>query len=79
MEAQKSLIPDLVNKIKSNGQKKPLQKVVPSTSKIADEVQFSFYLEKSKLKQLKQYALDHNMSNKEVINLGIDMVLQNDK
>jgi len=79
MEAQKSLIPDLVNKIKSNGQKKPLQKVVPSKSKIADEVQFSFYLDKSKLKRLKLYALDHNMSNKEAINLGIDMVLKTDK
>lgn len=63
---EKQNISDLINKVKSNGQNKTTQKVVPIPKK-KDNVQFSFYIEKSLLKKLKQKALNNDVSIKRII------------
>ena len=58
---------DLLNKVKSNNQPKTIQKIVPITSKKHKEVQFSFHIEKTLLKTLKQKALNNDDSIKNTI------------
>ncbi|MDD7914096.1 hypothetical protein H9I45_00880 [Polaribacter haliotis] len=63
---EKQNISDLINKVKSNEQNKTTQKVLPIAEK-KDDVQFSFYIEKSLLKKLKQKALNNDVSIKSII------------
>ncbi|WP_417443275.1 hypothetical protein [Joostella sp.] len=69
---------DLISKAKAKNQKNTIQKVTPVTTKATEEVQFSFYLEKTLLKQLKQRALDDNESIKNTINKALNMYLNTD-
>ncbi|AUC84916.1 hypothetical protein CW731_06245 [Polaribacter sp. ALD11] len=58
---------ELINKAKSNNQKKTIQKIVPVTVKETEEVQFSFYIEKELLKKIKMRALNNESSIKTII------------
>lgn len=58
---------ELINKAKSNNQKKTIQKIVPVTVKENEEVQFSFYIEKELLKKIKMRALNNESSIKTII------------
>ena len=75
---EKQSFNDLISKAKAKNQKKTIQKVTPVTTKTTVEVQFSFYLEKTLLKQLKQRALDDNESIKNTINKALNMYLKTD-
>lgn len=75
---EKQSFNDLISKAKAKNQKKTIQKVTPITTKTTEEVQFSFYLEKTLLKQLKQRALDDNESIKNTINKALNMYLKTD-
>ena len=70
---EKQNLNDLISKAKASNQEKAIQKVVPVKTKTTTEVQFSFYLEKTLLKQLKQHALDNNESIKNTINKALKM------
>lgn len=59
---------DLINKAKASSQNKTIQKVTPIRKTEEKEIQFSFYLSKQLLKQLKQKALDNDESIKNIIN-----------
>lgn len=63
---EKQDIGDLINKVKTNEQNRTTQKVVPIPEK-KDDIQFSFYIEKSLLKKLKQKALNNDVSIKSII------------
>ena len=69
---------DLINKAKANNKTKTIQKVVPIKEKETNEVQFSFYLDKTLLKQLKQRALNEDQSIKNIINKSVENYLKND-
>ncbi|MCF8715529.1 hypothetical protein JM658_11900 [Joostella atrarenae] len=69
---------DLISKAKAKNQKKTIQKVTPVTTRATEEVQFSFYLEKTLLKQLKLRALDDNESIKSTINEALKLYLKID-
>ena len=49
---EKQNMNELINKAKSSNQSKTIQKIVPITTKETEEIQFSFYIEKSLLKKL---------------------------
>ena len=68
---EKQNINDLIKKAKANNQPKTIQKVVSVDKKENNEVQFSFYLSKILLKQLKQKALNEDESIKNIINEAI--------
>lgn len=68
---------DLISKAKSNNQSKTVQKVIPVKEKVNEEVQFSFYLEKGLLKQIKQKALNEDESIKNLINKALENYLKN--
>lgn len=74
MENQK--INELINKAKSSNQQKTIQKIIPVHSKLVDEVQFSFYLEKTLLKKLKQQALNEDTTLKHIINKALEAFLK---
>ncbi|WP_370407898.1 hypothetical protein [Tenacibaculum dicentrarchi] len=63
---------DLINKAKASNQTKTIQKVVPVSVKETEEVQFSFYLDKSLLKRIKQQALNQDESIKNIINKALE-------
>ena len=69
---EKQNIGDLINKVKTNEQNRTTQKVVPIPEK-RDDVQFSFYIEKSLLKKLKQKALNNDVSIKSIIINAIEI------
>ncbi|MCM5664273.1 hypothetical protein [Galbibacter mesophilus] len=75
---EKQHLNDLINKAKANNRNKTVQKVVPVKTNTSDEVQFSFYLEKTLLKRLKQNALDNNQSIKKSINRALEIYLKTD-
>jgi len=75
---EKQNLNDLISKAKASNQGRAIQKVVPVKAKTTPEVQFSFYLEKTLLKQLKQHALDNNESIKNTINKALRMYLKTD-
>ena len=58
---------ELINKAKSNNQKKTIQKIVPVSKRETEEVQFSFYIEKELLKKIKMRALNNESSIKTII------------
>ena len=68
---EKQDINELINKAKANNQKKNIQKIVPIPLKETEEVQFSFYIEKELLKNLKLKALQEETSLKQLINTAI--------
>lgn len=68
---EKHNLNDLINKAKASNQNKTIQKVTPIKNDIQDEIQFSFYLSKNLLKQMKQKALDEETSLKKLINTAI--------
>lgn len=68
---EKQNIKELINKAKSTNQNKTIQKIVPVTMKEIEEIQFSFYIEKSLLKKLKLKAVQENTSIKQLINNAI--------
>lgn len=72
---EKHNINDLINKAKASNQKKTIQKVTPITKSDKNEVQFSFYLSKELLKQIKQKALDENETMKNIINKALEQYL----
>lgn len=67
---------DLINKAKASNQIKTIQKVVPIPIKETEEVQFSFYLDKNLLKQIKQQALNQDESIKNIINKALENYLE---
>lgn len=71
----KSNFSQLINKAKASPTTNVIQKVMPLKTKINTEVQFSFYLEKELLKELKLYAIDNDISIKAVINSSINQFL----
>ena len=72
---EKQNMNDLINKAKSGGQQKTIQKIVPILTKEIEEVQFSFYLEKELLKKLKLKALQEDTSMKQLVNTAIENFL----
>lgn len=67
---------ELINKAKSANKNKTIQKVVPITIKDIEEVQFSFYIEKELLKNLKLKALQQDTSMKQLVNNAIKKSLK---
>lgn len=76
---EKQSMNDLINKAKSNTQQKTIQKIVPVTEKQAEEIQFSFYLEKELLKKLKLKAFTEETSMKQIVNDAIKAFLTQTK
>ncbi len=76
---EKHNLNDLINKAKANNQNKTIQKVTPIKKDFEDEIQFSFYLSKDLLKQMKQKALDDNESIKSIINYALKSYLKIEK
>jgi hypothetical protein len=68
---EKQNINELINKAKSSNQNKTMQKIVPVTTKEIEEIQFSFYIEKSLLKKLKLKAIQEDTSMKQIVNNAI--------
>lgn len=73
---EKQNIKELIQKAKANNLTKTIQKVVPIPTKETNEVQFSFYLDKSLLKNLKQRALNEDESIKNTINKALENYLK---
>lgn len=73
---EKQNINDLINKAKANNQSKTFQKVMPLDKKEKNEIQFSFYLSKTLLKQIKLRALNEDKSIKSVINSALETYLK---
>lgn len=76
---EKENISDMISKVMFNNQPKIIQKVIPIKNNDSNEVQFSFYLTKQLLKQIKQRALDENQSIKYIINEALDLYLNSRK
>ncbi|MGO3181862.1 MAG: hypothetical protein ACTIJ9_03420 [Aequorivita sp.] len=72
---EKGNISDMISKVMSSNQPKTIQRVVPIKHQDNKEVQFSFYLSKNLLKQMKQRALDDNESIKCIINRALESYL----
>lgn len=66
---------ELINRAKSSNQQKIIQKVSPVKSTKDKEVQFSFYLSKKLLKEIKLKALNENESIKNLINKALEQYL----
>ena len=73
---EKQNINELINKAKSSNQNRTIQKIVPITTKEIEEIQFSFYIEKSLLKKLKLNAITENTSMKQLVNNAIKSYLK---
>lgn len=73
---EKQNINDLINKVKANNQSKTIQKVVTVDKIENNEIQFSFYLPKPLLKELKDNAFHKNKKIKHVINEALIMYLK---
>ena len=76
---EKSNFKDLINKAKSNNTVKSIQIVTPIKLKQNTEVQFSFYIEKQLLKQVKLIALEKDLSIKSIINIAINEFIEKGK
>ena len=73
---EKQNMNELINKAKSSNQSRTIQKIVPITTKGIEEIQFSFYIEKSLLKKLKLNAITENTSMKQLVNNAIKSYLK---
>lgn len=69
-------ISSLIKQAKSSSPKKTVQKIAPLKIKDLEETQFSFYIEKSLLKKLKQCALNNDESIKATITKSIENYLE---
>jgi hypothetical protein len=69
-------INDLINKVKSNNQQNVIQKIVPTSNKKIEEIQFSFYIEKQLYKKLKLKALNQDISMKEIVNEALKKFIE---
>ncbi len=76
---EKSNFNDLIKKAKSNNTIKVIQKVIPIKHKQNTEIQFSFYIEKHLLKQVKLIALEKDVSIKLIINNAIKDLIEKGK
>lgn len=72
-------IQNLIEKAKSSSTNASVQKVVPVKSKMVNETQFSFYLDKELLKKIKLLALNENESVKSIINQALENYLEKNK
>jgi len=72
---EKSDFSKLINQAKEKPVKKVIQKVIPIVFEEVNEVQFSFYIKKILLKQLKVRALEEEQSIKYLINESIKAYL----
>ena len=68
---KKNNFQNLINLAKEQNQPKALQKVVPVKISSKEEVQFSFYIEKTLLKKIKQISINEDTSIKKIINSAI--------
>ncbi|MFI8605649.1 hypothetical protein ACIGCP_14380 [Cellulophaga baltica] len=69
---EKEKFSSLIDQVKSVQPKEVQQKVIPNrTSKLENETQFSFYIDKKLLKRLKLTALQQDKSVKDYINESI--------
>ncbi|WFO15834.1 hypothetical protein M601_019240 [Cellulophaga baltica 4] len=69
---EKEKFSSLIDQVKSVRPKEVQQKVIPNkTSKLENETQFSFYIDKKLLKRLKMTALEQDKSVKDYINESI--------
>ena len=73
---EKQNMNELINKAKSSNQNKTIQKIVPITKKEIEEIQFSFYIERSLLKKLKLKAIQEDTSMKQLVNNAIKNALK---
>ena len=76
---EKQNFTDLINKAKTSKTTKTIQKIVPVVTKENEEVQFSFYLDKSLLKKIKQQALNEDVSIKNIINKALENYIRQTK
>lgn len=73
---EKQNFSELINKAKATNKIKTIQKVIPVKKEQSEEVQFSFYIEKKLLKQLKLKAIEEGKSLKLLINESIRSSLE---
>lgn len=73
---EKQNFSELINKAKATNTIKTIQKVIPVKKEQSEEVQFSFYIEKKLLKQLKLKAIEEDKSLKFLINESIRSALE---
>jgi len=73
---EKQNFSELINKAKATNTIKTIQKVIPVKKEQSEEVQFSFYIEKKLLKQLKLKAIEEDKSLKLLINESIRSSLE---
>ncbi|WP_027125284.1 hypothetical protein [Gelidibacter mesophilus] len=73
---EKDKMSDLINQAKASSQVKTIQKVMPIKVKQEDEIQFSFYLPKKLLREVKLRALEEDLKIKEVINDALHLYLK---
>lgn len=73
---EKQNFSELINKAKATNTTKTIQKVIPVKKEQSEEVQFSFYIEKKLLKQLKLKAIEEDKSLKLLINESIRSALE---
>lgn len=73
---EKNKMSDLINQAKARSQSKTIQKVIAIKTKQADEAQFSFYLPKQLLKDVKLRALEEDVKIKSIINKALNLYLK---
>lgn len=73
---EKPNIGNLIEQVKKSSPKTTIQRIVPLKTKDLEEIQFSFYIEKSLLKDLKQRALNDDESIKATLIKVIEKYLE---
>ena len=73
---KKNSIQDLINQAKDNQQPNAIQKISPLKNTTKDETQFSFYIEKALLKELKQKSLNEEITIKQIITNALKKYLE---
>lgn len=73
---KKDNIQDLINQAKDNNQTNVLQNITPIKKAVKNETQFSFYIDKKTLKELKQKSLNEELSVKQLIVNAIKKYLE---
>lgn len=73
---ERNKMSDLINQAKASNQAKTIQKITPIKAKQEDETQFSFYLSKKLLKEVKFRALKEDETIKTIINNALNLYLK---
>ncbi len=73
---KKDNIQDLINQAKDNTQTNVLQNITPIKNIIKNEIQFSFYIDKMLLKELKQKSLNEDTTVKQIVVNAIKKYLE---